>query len=189
MLNSYKWRDLSVNGNNSFIFNNTLRNGTGGIAIHGSNSHIASNNLLDFEFNLSYPNSNYKRGESLITLTNLSSNTTITNNLFKNLEDVHAISILSSDDNLISNNNFTNSGQGWHTIMDRSGYRNNYNNNTFDRCAGDDYMNVPWYQTCIIFYFWSYPDDYRGGEHVVENNTFNSPGSILGVFFEYFGII
>ena len=177
MSNSYKWWDISINGNNSFIFNNTLRNGTGGIAIHGSNNHIVSNNFLDFEFSLPYPNSYSKRGEGLITLTNLSSNSTITNNLFKNLEDIHAINMLSSDDNLISNNNFTNSGQGWHTIRDRSGYRNNYNNNTFDRCAGDDYMTVPWYQSCIIFFFWSYPDDYRGGEHVVENNTFNSYNS------------
>ncbi len=177
MLNSYKWWDLSINGNNSFIFNNTLRNGSGGIAIHGSNSHIVSNNFLDFQFNLAYPNSYSKRGEGLITLTNLSSNNTITNNLFKNLEDIHAINIFSSDDNLISYNNFTDSGQGWHTIRDRSGYRNNYNNNTFDRCSGDDYMTVPWYQSCMIFYFWSYPDDYRGGEHVVENNTFNSYNS------------
>ena len=46
MLNSYKWWDLSINGNNSFIFNNTLRNGSGGIAIHGSNSHIVSNNFF-----------------------------------------------------------------------------------------------------------------------------------------------
>ena len=135
MLNSYKWWDLSINGNNSFIFNNTLRNGSGGIAIHGSNSHIVSNNFLDFQFNLAYPNSYSKRGEGLITLTNLSSNNTITNNLFKNLEDIHAINIFSSDDNLISYNNFTNSGQGWHTIRDRSGYRNNYNNTFTDVLA------------------------------------------------------
>ena len=174
MLNSYKWWDLSIDGNNSFIFNNTLINGTGGVAINGRDNYIASNNFLDFKFNMSLPNKYAKRGESTIYLTNLSSNNTITNNLFKNLENLYAILSISSDDNLVAENNFINSGQGWHTIRDRSGYRNNYNNNTFDKCSGEDSTNIPWYQTCISFSFWSYPDDYRGGEHFIDNNTFYS---------------
>ena len=174
MLNSYKWWDLSIGGNNSFIYNNTFRNGTGGIAINGRDNYIVSNNFLDFRFNMSSPNTYSKRGESTLFLSNFSSNNTITNNLFQNLENLHAILSISSDDNLIAENDFTNSGLGWHTIRDRSGYRNNYNNNTFDRCSGEDSTNIPWYQTCISFSFWSYPDDYRGGEHLIENNTFYS---------------
>ena len=171
--NSYKWWDIFVGGNNNLIYNNTLINGTGGIAINGRDNYIDSNNFLDFRFNMSLPNAYWKRGESTIYLTNLSSNNTITNNLFKNLENLHAILSISSDDNLVSENNFTNSGQGWHTVRDRSGYRNNYNNNSFDKCSGENSTNIPWYQTCISFSFWSYPDDYRGGEHIIENNSFH----------------
>ena len=51
-------------------------------------------------------------------------------------------------------------------------YRNHYQNNHFEDCNGRN-NSVPWYQTCLVFWSWSYPDDYYGGEHIVEDNFFH----------------
>ena len=40
----------------------------------------------------------------------------------------------SKEESLIVNNSFTEAGGLWHTIMDRSGYRNIYRENNFENC-------------------------------------------------------
>ena len=164
--NSYTFNiDVLLHGDNGILNKNNLINGSGGIWISGSFNEIDENKFVDYY---------YKGvgGDSAFSLSSGSTNNTITNNLFKNLTDFHALYLASSDDNTISNNEFIEAGIGWHTIIDRSGYRNNYNNNSFTRCSGENQEGGPWYQTCIMFFFWSYPDDYYGGEHIIENNTF-----------------
>ena len=108
----------------------------------------------------------------------LISNNTVINNLFEN-NQIHDLALGSTDDNIIGNNNFNTSGLYWHNVVDRAGNRNNYNNNSFDRCAGDNRTGMPWFQTCIVFFFWSYPDDYYGGSHIIENNTFTDFNSAI----------
>ena len=98
---------------------------------------------------------------------NSSNNNTIKDNIFDDIKDFHAMNLQSADDNYIVNNLFNNSGGQWHTIMDRSGYRNHYQNNHFENCNRSN-NSVPWYQTCLVFWFWSFPDDYYGGEHFLK---------------------
>jgi len=181
---SYKWWDFSIWGDNGRVYNNTLINGTGGVALNGQSNNILANNFLNYTFdpNVS-PNSYSKRGEAVLTLSNGSSNNTISNNFFHNLSSIHSMKIKSADDNVIMNNRFINSGGYWNTILVASGHRNNFNNNTFEDCDMN-YNDTYWHQTCIHFTYYSWPTDYYGGEHLIENNTFN--GYRSGVRFNSF---
>ena len=140
--------------------------------MEGSFNDVRGNTFMDYYYKGT-------GGDATFSLTPDSTNNSISNNSFKNITSFHAMYFASSDDNVISNNVFMDAGVGWHTIIDRSGYRNNYNNNSFERCAGDNRTGMPWYQTCIIFFFWSYPDDYYGGSHIIENNTFTDFNSAI----------
>lgn len=155
--------DVGHVGDYATFQGNIFQNGTGGLAFFGNFTTVRNNIFQNYE---------NRGGEATLTLYNSTTNTTITNNVFHNLSRIHAIYLQTSDDNLIVNNSFTDAGGLWHTIMDRSGYRNNYSNNYFEDCDRFE-DNVPWYQTCIVFWYWTYPTDYYGGEHHIENNTFN----------------
>ena len=155
--------ELGHVGDHSIFEDNIFENGTGGLAILG-NFTIVNNNT--------FKNYDNRGGESTLLLFNSTTNTTVSNNLFQNLSRIHSIYLQTSDDNLIKNNSFISAGGFWHTIIDRSGYRNIYSDNYFEDCDRNN-NSVPWYQTCIVFFYWTYPTDYRGGEHLVENNTFN----------------
>ncbi|MFL2939539.1 MAG: hypothetical protein ACJZ37_01280, partial [Candidatus Poseidoniales archaeon] len=157
--------DVRIWGDQAIVEDNTFQNGTGGFILHGNFTKVASNIFKDYY---------YRGGSSVLTFGNASTNSTLSNNLFTNLTSIHALRLHTSDDNLINNNTFTSAGVYWHTVVDRSGFRNNYNNNTFEKCAGDFRNETPWYQTCLIFFFWSYPDDHYGGEHLIENNSFEN---------------
>ena len=171
--NSYTFNiDVLHTGDYGLFLNNTLVNGSGGFWFEGSFNNVRGNTFMDYYYKGT-------GGDATLSLTPDSTNNSISNNLFKNLTNFHAMYFASSDDNVISNNIFMDAGFGWHTIIDRSGYRNNYNNNSFERCAGDNRTGMPWYQTCIIFFFWSYPDDYYGGSHIIENNTFTDFNSAI----------
>ena len=159
--NSLPW-DLRIWGDEATVEDNTFQNGSGSI-IHGNENKILSNIFRD------YVN---KGSNSALTLGNASTNSTLSNNIFTNITDLHALRLHTSDDNYIFNNLFNNSGGFWHTIMDRSGFRNHYQSNHFENCNQGN-NSVPWYQTCLVFWYWSYPDDYYGGEHIVEDNYFH----------------
>ena len=166
--NTLPW-DVRVWGNEAIIEGNTFQNGTGGFILHGNFTNITSNIFKDYY---------YRGGTSVLTLGNASSNSTLSNNLFTNLTNIHALRLHTSDDNLIKNNTFMDAGVNWHTIMDRSGYRNHYLDNHFQDCNGKN-ESVVWYQTCIVFFYWSYPTDHYGGEHHLENNTFEGYKSAI----------
>ena len=167
--NTLPW-DVRIWGDQAIVEDNTFQNGTGGFILHGNFTKVASNIFKDYY---------YRGGSSVLTFGNASTNSTLSNNLFTNLTSIHALRLHTSDDNLINNNTFTSAGVYWHTVVDRSGFRNNYNNNTFEKCAGDFRNETPWYQTCLIFFFWSYPDDHYGGEHLIENNSFENYESAI----------
>ena len=181
---SYKWWDFSIWGDNGRVYNNTLINGTGGIALNGQSNNILANTFFNYIFDRDEsPNSYSKRGEAVLTLSNGSSNNTISDNFFHNLSSIHSIKVKSADDNLFTNNRFINSGGYWHTILVASGHRNNFNNNTFEDCDMN-YNDTYWHQTCLHFTYFSWPTDYYGGEHLIENNTFN--GYRSGIRFNSF---
>jgi len=166
--NTLPW-DVRVWGDEAIIEDNTFQNGTGGFIFHGNLAKINSNIFKDY----------YNRGAaSVLTFGNASTNNTLSNNSFTNLTNIHALRLHTSDDNVIKNNTFIDAGVNWHTVMDRSGYRNYYSDNHFKDCNGNN-ETVVWYQTCIVFWYWSYPTDYYGGEHILENNTFEGYKSAI----------
>ena len=187
MTDSYKWWDLDITGNDSFLYNNTLVNGSGGIAIQSHRNHIEANNFLNFTFVQGTTGNSYsKRGEATLFLNHGSSNNTIISNHFENLVNINALTSYTSRDNVITLNNFSNAGHNWHTVKDLSGYRNSYNNNSFHSCAGENRDENWLYAACIIFWSYSsmyssFPDAYHGGEHIIENNTFENYNTAVNV--------
>ena len=163
--------DLGIIGDFGKISDNLFFNGTAGFTLYGNNSVIERNTFEKYGYF-------YRGGYTALLVGNSSNNNTIKENIFDDIKDFHAMNLQSADDNYIVNNLFNNSGGQWHTIMDRSGYRNHYQNNHFENCNRSN-NSVPWYQTCLVFWFWSFPDDYYGGEHLVEDNYFHLYKSAL----------
>ena len=161
--------DVRIWGDEATIENSIFENGTGGFIFHGDRYTIDSNVFKDYY---------YRGGQAALTFGNGSTNGTLSNNIFTNLSSVHALRLHTADDNLIINNTFMNSGINWHTVMDRSGYRNHYIDNHFKDCNGNN-DSVVWYQTCLVFWYWTYPTDHYGGEHILENNTFEGYKSAI----------
>ena len=163
--------DLGIIGDYGKISDNLFFNGTAGFTLYGNNSVIERNTFEKYGHF-------YRGGYTALLVGNGSNNNTIKDNIFDDIKDFHAMNLQSADDNYIVNNLFNNSGGQWHTIMDPSGYRNHYQNNHFENCNRSN-NSVPWYQTCLVFWFWSFPDDYYGGEHLVEDNYFHLYKSAL----------
>ena len=166
ILNSYIYYDLFVSGNNSLIEGNTFANGTRGIIIdEGNHNRVMNNTFRDF-----YQKDGVTWNNRGVISFQYGNNNTLSNNLFDNIT-VHALSLVTSKDNTISYNLFNNSGILWHSVVDYSGERNNYNNNTFNKC-GTDYFY--WQHSCILIVvnWWDSYDDRYGGEHLLENNQF-----------------
>jgi len=163
---SYIYYDLVVSGNNSLIEGNTFANGTLGIIIdEGSHNRVINNTFRDY-----YQKNDINwNGRGVISF-DFGNNNTLSNNLFDNIT-VHALSLVSSKDNIISYNLFNDTGIFWHSIMDYSGERNNYNNNTFNKCGS---QQPYWGHSCMMIVFnWGMSwDDRYGGEHMFENNHF-----------------
>ena len=179
MTDSYKWWNLDIIGNDTFLYNNTFFNGSGGIAIQSHRNHIEANNFLNFSSVGGFGGGSSERGKATLFLNHGSSNNTIINNHFENLVNINALTSHTSSNNVITQNYFSNAGHDWHTVNDLSGYRNNYNNNSFHSCTGESRDENWLYAACISFYsyssvFTSFPDARYGGEHIVENNTFEN---------------
>ena len=165
---SYIFYDLFISGNNALVRDNVFKNGTDGVTISNGHNNLITNNTFR---NYIYKDaSQHNRGAATITH---GSNNTVINNLFENNE-IHDLALGSTDDNIISNNNFNTSGLYWHNVVDRAGNRNNYNNNTFTDCGS---LQPFWLHTCIVFWLWdgsSYNDsDYYSSDHLIENNVFD----------------
>ena len=176
---SYIFYDLFISGNNALVRDNVFKNGTAGVTIsNGHNNLITNNTFRDYIYK---ETSQHNRGAATITH---GSNNTVINNLFENNE-IHDLALGSTDDNIISNNNFNTSGLYWHNVVDRAGNRNNYNNNTFTDCGS---LQPYWLHTCMVFWLWdgsSYNDsDYYSSDHLIENNVFD--GYQIGIRFASF---
>ena len=167
---SFAYSELYLEGDNAIIQNNTLINGSWGMHLKGNFTNISNNSFLDYAFP-----ANYQGGESAVRLSD-GHNSTIQNNYFSNFS-IHAITLDRTEDINVYGNNFEDAGGGWHTVMVRSSFRSNFNNNTFTDCFRD---GAPWYQTCLIFYRYN-STVYKGGSHTVENNTFTNYQSAVRV--------
>ena len=167
ILSSHIYYDLFLSGNNAVIERNTFVNGTSGIIIdNGSHNRIVNNTFRDY-YHKEGVNWN---GRGVLTF-DTGNNNTLSHNLFENIT-VHALSVISSRDNKIGHNIFNDTGIFWHGVMDYSGQRNNYNNNTFNKCGS---QQPYWGHSCMMIVFnWGDSWDNRfGGEHIFENNIFS----------------
>ena len=167
ILSSHIYYDLFVSGNNALIERNTFANGTSGVIINnGSNNQIVNNTFRNY-YHKDDVNWN---GRGVLTF-DTGNNNTLSDNLFENIT-VHALSLISSKDNIISHNLFNDTGIFWHGVMDYSGQRNNYNNNTFTKCGS---QQPYWGHSCMMIVF-NWGDSWAnrfGGEHIFENNVFS----------------
>jgi len=147
---------------NALIQDNIFVNGSHGLQIrYGNYNTIKDNIFRDYEYK--------NEGQGGVLILYEGNNNTVSNNLFENIT-IHAMSLKSTEDTIISYNEFNDTGIYWHNIMDHSGKRNSYDNNTFNKCGS---QQPYWGHTCIMIVFnWDKEDDLFGGGHLLENNSF-----------------